>query len=57
MQLYPSDHLPLGIIVSLGESTSQPGSVDIPVNPYILPDDEVTVTDSDSEDNPMMAKE
>ena len=57
MQLYPSDHLPLGIIVSLGESTSQPGSIDVPVTPYVLPDDEVTVTDSDSEDNTVLVKE
>lgn len=40
MQLYPSDHLPLGIVVSLGENIAEVGSIDLPSIPYVLPNDE-----------------
>jgi hypothetical protein len=40
MQLYPSDHLPLGIVVSLGENIAEVGSIDLPGTPYVLPNDE-----------------
>jgi hypothetical protein len=40
MQLYPSDHLPLGIVVSLGENMAEVVSIDLPGTPYVLPSDE-----------------
>ena len=56
MQLYPSDHLPLGIVVSLGENISEVVSIELPGAPYVLPPNDDN-SDLNSEGIQVLSKE